>query len=214
MATLVESLQETSDRVQAAHAETVMMLAAAAEAHDRTTGQHLISVRRLAQDLAKEMGYSDEDAYQLGLAAVLHDIGKVSVPDTLLAGAGPLAAEQWAVMRQHTIWGQEFLVARQGFELASRVARSHHERWDGGGYPDGLAGDNIPEEATIVTVADSYDAMTHDRPYRQGRPTAEAVAEILANSGRQFNPKVVEALVRLHASKQVDEASELAAEAA
>ena len=215
MATLVESLQETSDRVHAAQAETVMMLAAAAaEAHDRTTGLHLVSVRRLAQDLATQMGYSEQDAYQLGLAAVLHDIGKVSVPDTVLAGSGPLAADERAVMRQHTIWGQEFLVARQGFALASRVARSHHERWDGGGYPDGLAADDIPEEATIVTVADSFDAMTHDRPYRQGRPTEEAIEEIVANSGRQFNPRVVEALVRLHEAHRVQGGSERAAEAA
>lgn len=198
MATLVESLQITSDRVREAQAETVMMLAAAAEAHDRTTGMHLVSIRSLAEAIATELGYDQQQAYDLGLAATLHDIGKVSVPDTLLASSGALAGDDWALMQQHTVWGQEFLDARPGFETAAIVARSHHERWDGGGYPDGLAGDAIPEAAAIVTVADSFDAMTHDRPYRPGRTAEEAVEEIWANSGKQFSPPVVEALVRLH----------------
>lgn len=198
MATLVESLQQTSERVKDAQAETVMMLAAAAEAHDRTTGLHLVSIRSLAEALALEMGYGEEAAYELGLAATLHDIGKVSVPDALLASSGSLAADEWSMMQQHTIWGQEFLAARPGFETAAIVARSHHERWDGGGYPDGLAGTAIPEAAAIVTVADSFDAMTHDRPYRPGRTTAEAIAEISVHQGKQFSPVVVAALLRLH----------------
>jgi diguanylate cyclase (GGDEF)-like protein/PAS domain S-box-containing protein len=198
MATLVESLQLTSDKVKEAQAETVMMLAAAAEAHDRTTGLHLVSIRGLAEAIALEMGYDEQRAYDLGLAATLHDIGKVSVPDTLLASSGALAADEWTLMQQHTVWGQEFLAARDGFETAAIVARSHHERWDGAGYPDGLAAEDIPEEAAIVTVADSFDAMTHDRPYRPGRTADEAVAEIIANSGKQFSPQVVGALARLH----------------
>jgi len=101
------------------------------------------------------------------------------------------------LMKQHTLWGSEFLAGQQGFELAAAVARNHHERWDGSGYPSGLAGDEIPEAAQITSVADAFDAMTNDRPYRLGRPADEAIREIVACSGTQFSPRVVDALVRL-----------------
>ena len=101
-------------------------------------------------------------------------------------------------MKQHTIWGGAFLAGKAGFELAATVARHHHERWDGTGYPDGLSTDAIPEAALICTVADSLDAMTSNRPYRHGRPLPEAVVEIVRCSGTQFSPRIVEALVRLH----------------
>jgi hypothetical protein len=197
MASLVDSLQQTSERVLEAQAETVLMLAAVAEAHDRTTGLHLVSIRRLTEALAVQLGYDDHRVHELGLAAVLHDIGKVSVPRHLLSTAGRLAREDWEVMKQHTVWGEEFLAGRAGFSLAAMVARTHHERWDGAGYPDGLAADQIPEEAAIVTVADSFDAMTDDRPYRVGLSVHQALAEIVANRGTQFSPRVVDALLRL-----------------
>jgi HD-GYP domain-containing protein (c-di-GMP phosphodiesterase class II) len=128
---------------------------------------------------------------------VLHDIGKIRVPDIVLGSSSTLAESEWILMKQHTIWGSEFLAGQQGFELAAAVARSHHERWDGSGYPSGLAGEEIPEAAQITAVADAFDAMTNDRPYRLGRPGEEAVAEIVACSGTQFSPRVVDALVRV-----------------
>jgi diguanylate cyclase (GGDEF)-like protein/putative nucleotidyltransferase with HDIG domain len=197
-ATLTEELKSTSGRLEEAHTGTVMLLAASAEAHDHTTGQHLQNVRAITEALAREIGYSKEEARELGLAGVLHDIGKVRVPDSLLNSTGTLADEEWELMKHHTTWGAEFLAGRPGFELAVTIARSHHERWDGGGYPDGLSGDAIPEAATIVAVADSFDAMTSDRPYRAARSVAAAVREIMACSGKQFSPRVVQALVRLH----------------
>jgi HD-GYP domain-containing protein (c-di-GMP phosphodiesterase class II) len=100
-------------------------------------------------------------------------------------------------MKQHTLWGAAFLNEQPGFELAASVARHHHERWDGAGYPDGLSGEEIPESALITTVADSFDAMTNHRPYRRGRPVDEAVREIQSCSGTQFSPRVVDALTRL-----------------
>jgi diguanylate cyclase (GGDEF)-like protein/PAS domain S-box-containing protein len=181
-----------------AQTETVMLLAAAAEAHDHTTGLHLHGVRALTEALAQEMGYGQEDARDLGLAAVLHDIGKVRVPDAVLTSSGKLADEEWELMRFHTTWGARFLDGRPGFELASVIARSHHERWDGSGYPDGLAGEDIPEAATIVAVADCFDAITSDRPYRMRRSVPQAIKEISDYSGKQFSPKVVEALEHLH----------------
>jgi len=198
MASLVDELQASSASLMRAHTETVLMLAAAAEAHDQATGRHLQRVRGLTEALALELGHAPDDARDLGLAAVLHDIGKIRVPDMVLGSSAKLAESEWVLMKQHTIWGSEFLADQQGFELAAQVARSHHERWDGSGYPDGLVGEAIPESAQITAVADAFDAMTNDRPYRDGRPVADAVAEILACSGTQFSPRVVRALVRLY----------------
>lgn len=200
-ATLVDELQSASERLVQAQAETVMLLAAAAEARDHATGLHLQNVRAIAEALALELGSSQEDAAGLGLAAVLHDIGKIRVPDLVLSTAGELTDEEWGLIRQHTVWGGEFLAGRPGFEMAVSIARSHHERWDGGGYPDGLSGDGIPEAATIVAVADAFDAMITDRPYRARRSVAAAVREIRACSGKQFSPKVVQVLRQLHKAK-------------
>ncbi len=204
MATLVDGLQRATERLSGAQAETVMMLAAAAEAHDHATGLHLESIRALAEAIATELGYDEERVRELGLAATLHDIGKISVPDSILSSPVRFDSDDWEVtrmwdvMKQHSVWGAEFLRARDGFELAGKVARWHHERWDGRGYPDGLQGEAIPEEVTIVTVADAFDAMVQDRPYRAGRPVREAVDEVVRCRGVQFNPKVVDALVRLY----------------
>lgn len=198
MGMLVEDLQSASASLAEAHADTVMLLAAAAEAHDHTTGLHLQNIRALTEALAKELGYREAEAVQLGLAAVLHDIGKIRVPDAVLAGSGPLTDEDWELMKRHTIWGAEFLDGRPGFELAATVAHFHHERWDGSGYPEGLAGEAIPRPAAIVGVADAFDAMTSDRPYRAALSVAQAVREIRICAGRQFSPEVVAALVRLH----------------
>lgn len=198
MSTLLDELQESSARLRRSHEETVMMLAAAAEAHDHTTGRHLSRVRTISEMLARELGHDEEMARSVGMAATLHDIGKIRVPDFILGSSDSLKDSEWELMRQHTIWGSAFLSEREGFALAAEVARHHHERWDGGGYPDGIAGEDIPEAAQITTVADSLDAMINDRPYRAGRPIAEAIGEIVSCAGTQFSPRVVDALVRLY----------------
>ncbi len=196
---LVEELRSASTQLEHAQTETVMLLAAAAEAHDRTTGLHLQGVRDLAGTLARELGSTEEEAEALGLASILHDIGKMRVPDSILASPGQLTGDRWDLMKQHTTWGAEFLAGHVGFELATTIALHHHEQWDGSGYPQGLSGNDIPEPALIVAVADAFDAITHDRPYRAGRTPEEAVKEISRFAGTQFSPKVVAALARLHA---------------
>jgi len=216
MTRLVEELRSASTGLAQAHSETVMMLAAAAEAHDDTTGRHLQRVRAITEALSRQLGYSDQQAGELGLASVLHDIGKIRIPDTVLKSTQQLTDPEWVLMKQHPIWGGEFLSGRRGFELAALVARAHHERWDGSGYPYGLAGEEIPEAAAITAVADGFDAMTSDRPYRAGRPASEAVEEIVACSGKQFSPRVVDALVQLFRRRalplvEVDHARERAA---
>jgi len=201
--TLVDELQSTSTRLAQAQTETVVLLAAAAEAHDQTTGLHLQNVRVITEALARQLGHCEDASSELGLAAVLHDIGKIRVPDVVLSTAGQLTDAEWELMQQHTVWGAEFLAGRPGFEMAATIARSHHERWDGGGYPDGLKGETIPEAAAIVAVADAFDAMTSDRPYRAARSVAAAVQEILACSGTHFSPKISEALWQLYKSKKL-----------
>ncbi|HYM16218.1 MAG TPA: HD domain-containing phosphohydrolase [Dehalococcoidia bacterium] len=195
--TAIVRMAATSARLERAQAETVLMLAAAAEAHDATTGRHLQRVRTISEAIALELGYTARAAGELALAAVLHDIGKIRVPEALLSSAQRLDTDEWSIMQQHTVWGAEFLRGRPGFDLAAAVAEAHHERWDGSGYPHGLAGEEIPEAATIVAVADCFDAMTNDRPYRIGRPASAAAREVEAWSGTQFNPRVVQAFLRL-----------------
>lgn len=198
MTTLVEELQAATDNIKEAHSETVMMLASVAEANDNTTGRHLQRVRALTEALAIELEYTVEEARNMGLAAVLHDIGKIQVPNSILTSSNSLSEQEWDIMRRHTVWGAEFLRGRKGFDLAEIVAHSHHERWDGGGYPAGLKGDKISEAAAITCVADTFDAITNDRPYRSGRTQEEAVREILSCSGTQFSPRVTAALERLY----------------
>ncbi|TAK58267.1 MAG: PAS domain S-box protein [Dehalococcoidia bacterium] len=214
MAAVLDELRASSARLMRAHSETVLMLASAAEAHDHTTGRHLQRVSGLSEAIARQLGYDDDEARELGLAAVLHDIGKIRVPDIVLGSSSTLAESEWILMKQHTIWGSEFLAGQQGFELAAAVARSHHERWDGSGYPSGLAGEEIPEAAQITAVADAFDAMTNDRPYRSGRPIEEAVAEIDACSGTQFSPRVVDALVRVWEAGEIPFFDEIDGDAA
>jgi diguanylate cyclase (GGDEF)-like protein/PAS domain S-box-containing protein len=210
--TLVEKLRLATGRLSLAHTETVMLLAAAAEAHDRTTGEHLKNVRAISEQLARELGYGEEEAQEIGLAAVLHDMGKIRVPDSVLGNTGRLAEAEWELMKHHSVWGEQFLAGRTGFELASAIARCHHERWDGGGYPDGLGGEEISEPATIVSVADSFDAMTSDRPYRPGRSVAAAIQELVTCSGSQFSPRVVDAMVRLQKRRKLPRPRRLPAE--
>jgi putative nucleotidyltransferase with HDIG domain len=195
---MVEELRLASDQLATSHGETVMLLASSVEAHDATTGRHLVRVRELTEALALELGCDAEVAHNLATASVLHDIGKVRVPDAVLKSPDKLSENEWLTMKQHTIWGAEFLASHSGFELAAEIARAHHERWDGSGYPHGLVGDAIPMSAQLVGVADAFDAMTSDRPYRMGRSPRSAVREVFTHSGTQFSPAVVAALLRLY----------------
>jgi diguanylate cyclase (GGDEF)-like protein/PAS domain S-box-containing protein len=198
MTTLVEELRLAQRHLSKAHDDTVMLLASAAEAHDDTTGRHIQRVRKVSEAIARELGYSEARSHEIGLASVLHDVGKFYVPDAILRKPAKLTDEEWVVMRSHAVWGAEFLSGKYGFDLAETIARTHHESWDGSGYPAGLKGDEIPEATLITSAADAFDAMTNDRPYRPGRPAFEAIEELVRFSGRQFSPQVVDAMVRLY----------------
>ena len=173
----------------------MVALARGAEAKDTDTGDHVVRIQEIATELALATGLASETAAGIGWSAMLHDIGKIHVPDRILLKPGPLDHAEWEIMRLHPVWGDEILAQGAGFEVARRIARSHHENFDGSGYPDGLAGDAIPLEARIVRLADTFDAITHGRPYQAARPVDRALEEIDRHAGTQFDPHLARLFV-------------------
>jgi putative two-component system response regulator len=173
----------------------MVALARGAEAKDTDTGDHVVRIQEIATELALATGLASEAAAGIGWSAMLHDIGKIHVPDRILLKPGPLDHAEWEIMRLHPVWGDEILAQGAGFEVARRIARSHHENFDGSGYPDGLAGDAIPLEARIVRLADTFDAITHGRPYQAARPVDRALEEIDRQAGTQFDPHLARLFV-------------------
>ena len=161
--------------------------------------EHVTDVTSLAVAVARSLGMETERLDEVARAAELHDIGKIAIPETILDKPGPLDDAEWAFVRRHTIIGERILMAAPALTPVARIVRSTHERWDGGGYPDGLAGEEIPLGARIVGVCDAFDAMTTDRPYRRSISEAEAIAELRRSGGAQFDPAVVEEFCRARA---------------
>jgi diguanylate cyclase (GGDEF)-like protein/putative nucleotidyltransferase with HDIG domain len=162
---------------------------------DRYTGDHSEEVVRLTVRVARALALNDDEVSRVETAALLHDIGKVGVPDSILHKDGPLDDDEWVLMKEHTVIGERILRAIPGLGGVARIVRHEHERWDGNGYPDGISGTEIPIGSRIILACDAYHAMTSDRPYRQAMPHAEALRELRKNAGTQFDPQVVEALV-------------------
>ncbi len=173
------------------------MLAAELRAHHEPTADHSHRLATLSRRIAEHMDLDPIASFEVELVAVLHDVGKLAIDPSILDHAGPLDDLQRHVMRRHTIQGEEILVERTGLEHLGPIVRATHEWWDGGGYPDGIAGDDIPLEARIVSCADAYDAMTHERPYRPALPPEEARRRIEGDAGRQFDPLVAAALLEV-----------------
>ncbi len=175
------------------------MLALLAEFRDDDTGEHTLRVADLAVQIATEMGLSLDWVENFHQAARLHDIGKVAIPDSILLKEGALNDDEFRKVKSHAAIGHEILSrsASPLFRLAAKVSETHHERWDGTGYPKGLAGEAIPLEGRITAVADVYDALSSDRPYRNAWPKEKVIAEITKQSGKHFDPEVVGALLRI-----------------
>ena len=173
-------------------------LTAVANAHDGDTSAHSMRMVTMAKDTARMLGCSEEEIHLVRLAALLHDIGKVGIPHEILHKPGPLTDDEWSVMRRHPKIGRQILAQAGGkFELLSHIVVAHHERWDGKGYPYGLSGESIPLGARILAVADSFDAMTSDRPYRKALTIAHAREELQRCAGGQYDPRVVDAFLRM-----------------
>jgi putative nucleotidyltransferase with HDIG domain len=179
----------------AAEARRLGDLADRLELKEGYASEHTAAVSRLAVAIAAELGLGAEQRRRVALGALLHDVGKLSVPDRILTKPGPLNELEWAAMRRHAAFGERLLVHILDLPDVLAVVRSHHERWDGRGYPDGKQGEEIPLAARIVAVADAFQAMIEPRPYRPPRARERAVDEVVAESGRQFDPECVEALL-------------------
>jgi ribonuclease P protein subunit RPR2 len=193
-------LRETYKRERAraqelsrSYTETVRALSNAVEARDAYTGKHAERVAAYGLEIAAAVGLKLTERPELEFGFLLHDVGKVAVPDAILFKPGPLTEEERALMEQHPLIGAHIVSGIEFMEEAVEVVRSHHERWDGAGYPDRLAAEQIPLSARVFAVADVLDALTTDRPYRPASPLKEARAMIVAETGTHFDSDVVEA---------------------
>jgi putative two-component system response regulator len=189
---LERRVEERTAELDDAHLDTLERLALAAEFRDDDTGRHTERVSEAAALLGAALGLPSEHLFLLRRAAPLHDVGKIAIPDAVLRKSGPLTGAEWEVMKTHAAQGAQILSGGRSrvIRLAEEIARSHHEQWDGNGYPEGRAGEAIPLEARIVMVADVFDALTSDRVYRKAWPAADVLAYIREHAGRRFDPQV------------------------
>ena len=195
---LEERVAERTHELEQARLDILYRLARAAEFRDDATGEHTRRVGRVADRIALALGLSPEQADVIGRAAMLHDIGKIGIPDNILLKPEPLTPSEFDTIKQHTIIGRDILSGSPAplLQTAERIAFTHHERWDGRGY-HGLTGDAIPLEGRIVAVADTFDALVNDRPYRSARSVDAAMEEIRSERGAQFDPDVLDAFLSL-----------------
>jgi cyclic di-GMP phosphodiesterase len=184
-------IPELEERVRSTRHATICALNQMLDLKDLNTGVHSTRLAEWAVRIGQELGLDERVLEDVEVAALLHDAGKVSVPDAILKKPGPLDPEEWRVMRMHPEFSWAVLRLVPGLERASLFALHHHEKYDGSGYPAGLAGEEIPIGARIVTVIDAFDAMVATRPYKQGLPCEEALRRLVQDSGRHFDPVVV-----------------------
>jgi putative nucleotidyltransferase with HDIG domain len=192
----LETEKQHAEKVSNLHLRTIEALALAIEAKDQTTGEHLQRVRVYAMEMAKELGLSEEETEALRAASVLHDIGKLAVPEHIISKPGKLTPEEFEKMKIHPTVGAEILEQVDFPYPVVPIVRAHHEKWDGSGYPNGLAGEGIPIGARILSAVDCLDALASDRQYRKALPLDEAMAKVASESGAGFDPRVVAILQR------------------
>ncbi len=192
----LETEKRHAEEVSSLHLRTIETLALAIEAKDQTTGEHLQRVRVYAMELAKELGLTEDETEALRAASVLHDIGKLAVPEHIISKPGKLTPEEFEKMKIHPTVGAEILEQVDFPYPVAPIVRAHHEKWDGSGYPNGLAGETIPIGARILSAVDCLDALASDRQYRKALPLDEAMAKVAADAGKSFDPRVVAILQR------------------
>jgi len=195
---LIVSLEESQNARERSYVEAVGAVVTAADARDHETTGHSFRVAYYAVSLARALGVKGEPLKAIEWGSLLHDVGKMVVPDDILRKVGPLTEDEWHIMRQHPNWGFDML-AEVGFlqQPALEIVYSHHERWDGAGYPRGLGRESIPLAARIFAVVDTYDAITSDRPYRRAHSHQAALTELLRVSGKQLDPRIVDAFAQI-----------------
>jgi HD-GYP domain-containing protein (c-di-GMP phosphodiesterase class II) len=176
-------------------ASTAAALLIALGARDGYTAEHSEATVELTLEVADELGLGTDERSQLIDVALLHDVGKIGIPNEVLQKPSKLTQDEWEIMRQHPVIGEDIVSRVPGYEAVAKAIRHEHERWDGGGYPDGISGETIPLASRIVLACDAFHAMTSDRPYRQAMPLEDACDELLRSAGTQLDPNVVTALV-------------------
>jgi HD-GYP domain-containing protein (c-di-GMP phosphodiesterase class II) len=189
----LEQVRRVYAELERSYLQTIEALAAALDARDSATEGHCQRVTGCTLIVGEYLGIQGAELTALHYGAALHDIGKIGIPDAILRKPGRLTEEEWALMRQHPELGERIIAGIEFLRSAIPVVLHHHERWDGAGYPAGLAGAAIPLGARIFTVSDAFDAMISNRPYRKGMPYEHALREIHHMSGKQFDPAVVDA---------------------
>lgn len=196
---LADKIREQSSTILAVHEETVQSLVRASLYRDEETGSHIRRVGEFSGLLALQMGRDQDHAARIRQAAPLHDLGKIAIPDAILRKPGPLTSEEMAIMRTHTIVGASMLSEARFpmLKMAQDIALNHHERWDGRGYPNRIGGNDIPEAARIVAIADVYDALSHDRVYRPALPESEVLAILRDGRGRHFDSEILDAFFEI-----------------
>lgn len=200
------NLEASQAELKMAQLDVIDRLALVGEHHDDDTGAHTRRVARISRMLSQHLGLPPDDVEMIRRAAPLHDVGKIGVSDTILLKPGKLTDEEFAVIKRHCEIGAQLLSGGRSelLKTARAIALCHHERFDGSGYPNGLNGEAIPLEGRIVAVADVFDALTHERPYKQAWPASEAAQEIKRQSGRQFDPDIVDAFCDLPHEDLID----------
>jgi putative two-component system response regulator len=209
--TLEERVHERTKDLAQAQIEILHRLAIAAEYRDDLTGRHAERVGLHSAFIARELGLPEEDVRLIRRAATLHDVGKIGVSDSILMKTGPLTDDEYELMKRHTTIGARILSGSRFplLRMAAEIATSHHEWWNGEGYGEGLAGEDIPIYGRIVAVADVYDSLTHERPYKEAFPRERALALVRNGSGTHFDPRVVEAFLVLVEEGVVDRLDEM-----
>ena len=194
-------VRERTSQLEEAVREGIVMLGMAAEAKDDDTGEHVHRIQRLTRDICEGLGLSFEESEQIAFFSIMHDVGKIHIPDSILQKPGLLTSKERTVMQTHSIAGEKILGNKPFYETAREIARSHHERWDGNGYPDGLKGEAIPLAARIVAVADVFDALINERPYKKAWPIENAIEEMKILSGHSFDPEILEVFLQTQIEK-------------
>ncbi|MGN1104546.1 MAG: HD-GYP domain-containing protein [Candidatus Coproplasma sp.] len=198
----VKEIEEKTKAIQSVTLEAISTIANIIDAKDEYTQGHSQRVSEYSTELAKQLGYSDAEVENIRYIALLHDIGKIGIPDSVLKKTGRLTDEEYNIMKQHVDIGNRILKDNTAIKDLAKGAKYHHERYDGTGYTEGLKGENIPEIARIISIADAYDAMTSTRVYRPEMTEEQAIQQLIKNSGSQFDPAMVEVFLRILAEKK------------
>jgi len=202
--TLEQRVEQRTAELHTANMEAIMMLAVASEARDEDTGAHVRRIESAARRLAHAAGRPTGEARRIGYSAILHDVGKIHIADDILKKPGPLTDDERRQMQHHTLIGERILSQQPFFDTARQIARSHHENWDGSGYPDGLSADAIPFAARVVHLVDVYDALISERPYKPAWPRDRALDQLQRHAGRMFDPVLTDRFLALAQQQEAE----------